>query len=147
MIRAFSTPHNRIRSFILLGICGLLVIAAAVVGINDNPPGILLAFLAATAFILAFVHPWRIPRKFKRLFYASFVGLVAFGLLHNVIEVLASNLGDSGLVQALLNGAGTAFFLIATLLCPPGLLVGVVGAVIMSIRNRRQPTSGPTTTI
>jgi uncharacterized membrane protein YccC len=57
MIAAFSTPRNRIKTFILLAICGLLAIAAAAVGIDDNPPGILLAFLAATAFVLAFVHP------------------------------------------------------------------------------------------
>ena len=145
MIDALSTPRNRIRTFILLVICGLSAIAAAAVGIDDNPPGILLAFFAATAFVLAFVHPWRTSRQFRRLLYASVLGFVVFGLLHNVFEAVASNLGGSGLVQDLLNVAGGALFLIATLVCPPGLLVGAVGAVIMSIRNRQGPTSGPTT--
>jgi drug/metabolite transporter (DMT)-like permease len=145
MIDALSTLHNRIRTLILLVTCGLSAIAAATVGIDDNPPGILLAFLAATAFVLAFVHPWRTSRQFRRLLYASALGFVVFGLLHNVFEAIASNLGSSGLVQDLFNGAGAALFLIATLVCPPGLLVGAVGAVVMAIRNRRRPTPGPTT--
>ena len=146
MIDALSTPHNRIRTLILLAICGLSAIAAAVVGIDDNPPGILLAFLAATAFVLAFVHPWRTSRQFRRLLYASALGFVVFGLLHIVFEAIASNGGGSGLVQDLLNGAGAVLFLIAVLVCPPGMLVGAVGAVVMSIGNRRRSTPGPTTT-
>ena len=64
MINAFSTLGNRGKTFVLLVICGLLAIAATIVGINDNLPGILLAFLAAVAFVLAFAHPWRSARKF-----------------------------------------------------------------------------------
>jgi hypothetical protein len=144
MIDAFSTPRNRILTYILLVICGLLAIAAAAAGIDDNPPGILLAFLAAVAFVLAFVHPWSTSRQFMRLLYASVLGFVVFGLLHNVFEALASNLGGTGLVAGVLNVIGAAFFLIATLVCPPGLLVGAVGAIVMSIRNRRRSTPGPT---
>jgi uncharacterized membrane protein (UPF0136 family) len=78
MIAAFSTPYNRTRTFILLAVCGLLAIAAAAIGIDDNPPGVLLAFLAATAFVLAFVHPWRTARKFMFLLLASFLGFVLY---------------------------------------------------------------------
>lgn len=145
MIDALSTPHNRIRTLILLVTCGLSAIAAAAVGIDDNPPGILLAFLAVTAFVLAFVHPWRTSRQFRRLLYASALGFVVFGLLHIVFDVIATNLGGSGLVHDLLS-AGAALFLIAVLFCPSGLLVSAVGGVVMAIRNRRRPTPGPTTT-
>ena len=57
MIDAFSTSRNRIKTLTLLVVCGLSAIASVIVGIDDNLPGILLAFLAATAFVLAFVHP------------------------------------------------------------------------------------------
>ena len=144
MIDALFTPSNRTRTLMLLVICGLLAIAAAAIGIDDNLPGILSAFLAAAALILAFVHPWRASRQFMRLLYASVLGFIVFGLLHNVFEGIASNLGGSGLVLDLLNGAGAFFFLIAVLVCPAGLLVGAVGAAVMSIRNRRRPTPGPT---
>jgi hypothetical protein len=74
------------------------------------------------------------------------LGFVVFGFLHNVFEAIASNLGGSGLVHDLLNAAGAALFLVATLVCPPGVLVGAVAAVVISIGNRRRPTPGPTTT-
>jgi hypothetical protein len=145
MIEAFSTKRNRIRTFILLAVCGLLAITAAVVGIDDNPPGILSAFLAITVFVLTFVHPWRTARKFLRLLYASALGLVVFGFIFIGLDISTSKVEGSGLVHGLLS-AGSALFLIATAICPSGVLIGAVGAVVMAIRNRRQPTPGPKTT-
>ena len=81
MIDAFSTPHNRSKTIIFLVICGLSAIASVVVGIEDNLPGILLALLAAIAFILAFAHPWRSARKFVFLLLASVLGIVLFIVL------------------------------------------------------------------
>ena len=143
MIDALSTPQNRSRAFILFAVCGVLAIAAIAVGIDDNPPGVLLAYLSATAFVLAFVHPWRTSKQFRRLIYASILGFVVFGILSNVFEGIASNLAGSGLVNSLLNGAGAACFLVAALLCPPGLLVGAVGAVILYFRERHSQPSAP----
>jgi len=143
MIEALSTPRTRRRTFILFAVCGVLAIAALAVGIDDNPPGLLLAFLSASAFVLAFVHPWRTSKQFRYLIYASALGFVVFGVLSNVFEAIASNLGGSGLVNSLFNGAGAACFLVATLLCPPGLLVGAVGAVILYFRERHSRPSTP----
>ena len=145
MLKAISTPHERIWTLILLVICGLLAIAAVAVGIDDNPPGILLAYLAATTFVLAFAHSWRTSRQFRRLLYASVLGFVVFGLLSNVFEAIALNFEGPSLANDLLNGAGAASFLIATLICPPALLIGAVGAVVMSIRNRHRSRSDPAT--
>jgi hypothetical protein len=143
MLEAFSTPRNKKRTFILFAVCVALAAAAAIVGIGDNPPGLLLAFLSASAFIVAFVHPWRASKKFKRLIYASGLGFVVFAVLHNVFEGLASKAGVSGLVHGLLGGVGVAFFLVAILLCPPGLLVGAVGAIVMSRRERHSQPGAP----
>ncbi len=117
MIQAFSTPH-RTRTIIFLVICALCGIAAALVGIDDNPPGILLAFLAATAFVLAFVHPWRTARQFLFLLIASVIGLALFAILNNVIAAVAHALGTTGVLQKLLQGLAVAAFLLATLICP-----------------------------
>ena len=136
MIKALSTTRNRNRTFILFAVCGVLAITAAAIGIDDNPPGLLLVFLSATAFILAFVHPWRTSKQFRSLIYASVLGFIVFGILHNVFDFVAWKLGGSGLVPGLLNGASGAFFL-AILLCPPGLLVGAIGAVVMFRQERR----------
>jgi len=138
MIDALSTPHNRIKTFILLVICGLLAIAATVVGIDDNPPGILLAFLAATAFVLAFVHPWRTARKFMLLLLASVLGFVLFVILNIIFDSVAQDPATSGALKNLIESpAMNALNLIIAMLCPATFIVGAVGSVAMFIHSRR----------
>ena len=142
MLEALSTPRNRILTFVFLAICCASATAAVVVGISDNPPGILLAFGAATALVLAFVHPWRTAKLFRLFLFASVLGFVMFAILHNVFDAVASNAESAGTLQILLQGLGVAAFLLAVLICPPAILVGAVGSVVMFIRNRRRPTQG-----
>jgi uncharacterized membrane protein (UPF0136 family) len=140
MTGAFSTPHHRKMTLILLAICGLLAIAAAAVGIDDNPPGILLAFLAATAFVLAFVHPWRTARKFIFLLLASVLGFVLFVILSIIFDSVAQNPATSGALQDLMQSpAFDTLNLIIALICPAAFIVGAIGSVVMFIRSRRQP--------
>ena len=141
MSDAFSTPSNRIKALILLAICGLLAIAAVAVGIEDNLPGILLAFLAATTFVLAFAHTWRTARKFMFLLLASVLGLVLFVILNIILDTVAQNPATSGALQDLIQSpASDALNLIIAMICPAAFIVGAVGSVAMFIRNRRQTT-------
>jgi len=141
MIDAFSTPRNRITTFILLAICGLLAIAAVAVGIEDNLPGILLAFLAAITFVLAFAHSWRTARKFMFLLLASVLGFVLFIILNIILDSVAQNPATSGALQDLIQSpAINALNLIVAMICPAAFIVGAVGSVAMFIRNRRQTT-------
>lgn len=110
-----------------------------------NPPGILLALLAATAFVLAFVHPWRTSRQFRRLLYASVLGLALSVLLSNVFAAIAHNPATVGVLQKLMEGLAVAAFLIATVISPAAFIVGVVGLIAVFIRSRHRPTPGPPT--
>jgi hypothetical protein len=141
MLEALSTPLNRHRTYLLLALCAALAVVSGGIGISDNPPGILLAFLSAAALLLAFAHPWRTSKQFRHLFYLAGLSFIVFAVLHNVFDVLAKRVGHAGLVQGLLNGAGVVFFLVAVLLCPPGLFVGAVGAAVMSWRARHPHSS------
>ena len=141
MTSAFSTQHNRKMTLILLAICGLLAIAAVVVGIDDNLPGILLAFLAATAFVLAFVHPWRTARKFMFLLLASILGFVLFIILNIILDTVAQNPANTGTLQDLLDSSAIeALSIIIIMICPAAFIVGAVGSVAVFIRRRRRPT-------
>ena len=131
MTSTFSTPHNRKMTLVLLAICGLLAIAAAAAGIDDNLPGIILAFLAATAFVLAFVHPWRSARKFIFLLFASILGFALYIILNIILDTAAQDLLQSPVVDA--------FSIIIAMICPAAFIVGAVGSVAMLIRNRRRP--------
>lgn len=138
MIEALATPAKRIRTLVFLGVCAACAIGAAVVGISDNPPGILLAYLAATALVLALVHPWRTSRPFKRLLYGSVLGFVVSAVLHNLISGIASGSAGTGPLARLFEGLAGFFFIVAVLLCPPALLIGAAGAVIAFFRDRRE---------
>jgi len=141
MTSAFSTPHNRKMMLILLAICGLLAIAAVVVGIDDNLPGILLAFLAATAFVLAFVHPWRTAKKFMFLLLASVLGFVLYIILNFILDTAAQNPATSSALQNLLQSPVVdAFSIIIAMICAAAFIVGSVGSVAMFIRSHRQTT-------
>jgi hypothetical protein len=140
MLEAFSTPHNRtLTSVFLAGGCSFAM-AAIVVGVDDNPPGILLAFLAATASVLAFVHPWRTARQFRLLLFASLLGFVLFAILHNVFDAAASLSATVRGLRGLLQALSVAAFFLAILVCPSAFFVGAVGAPVMFIRSRRRPT-------
>lgn len=138
MIDALSSPRNRRVTVVFLVIAGVLAAAAGVVGISDNPPGILLAYGAAAALVLAAVHPWRASRQFRYFFYMSFVGFALLVVVHNVFEVVAGRMGGPGLVVAVLQSLQVAAFLVAVLICPPALVIGAVGAVVMAVRSRRR---------
>ncbi|RPI01319.1 MAG: hypothetical protein EHM72_06755 [Calditrichaeota bacterium] len=136
MLQALSTLGNRKRTLILLVLCSLSAIAAAIVGISDNPPGIVLAYLSAFLFILAFVHPWKSAKPYRYLILASFLGFVITALLHNVFEAVAGTIEATPFFKGLFEFLGVFFFMLALLLCPPAFVVGIVGAMVA--RNRKQ---------
>jgi hypothetical protein len=141
MIDAFSTPGNKNKTVILLVVCGLLTIVSAVIGIEDNPPGLLLAFLAAVAFVLAFVHPWRNVRKFMFLLLASVAGFVLFVILSIILDSVTQNPTTSSAIQNLIQSPTTNVInIIIIMLCAAALVVGAIGLVVMFIRSRRQTT-------
>jgi hypothetical protein len=111
--------------------------ASALVGLNDNPPGLLLALLACMAALTAFVHPWRTARQFGYLVLISALGFGLSAVLHNVFEALADQ-GTTAVSRYGLQPLGVTAFLVATLVCPAGFLVGIIGAIVMFIRSRRR---------
>jgi hypothetical protein len=145
VFEAFSTPHNRKRTFLFLAACCIFAVGAALVTVSDNPPGIVLALLASAAFILAFVHPWRTARQYGILFLASVLGFVLFAILHNVFDAVASKAASVRVVHSLLEGLSVAAFLLAIMICPPAMLVGAVGWIIAVTRKRRRSVGTPNT--
>jgi hypothetical protein len=139
MSETFSTPGSRTRSYLFFGICAILAIISIAIGIDDNPPGLLLAYLAGISLILAFVHPWRIARKFIYLLLASALGMVLFIILNIITDAIVQNPGASAALQDLIQSP--AFEVINTVIViifPAAFLVAAVGAVVAFIRSRRQ---------
>lgn len=140
MFVAITDPRFRRRTLGLLAAAGLLAGAAYAIGIDDNPPGVALLLLSVATIVLAFAHPFRTARPYKRLALGAIPAFVLAVILHNVLSGAASWVGAERPLGIALEVVGTAFFLIATLLCPALLLVGIVGAVVASWRERRTPS-------
>jgi uncharacterized membrane protein (GlpM family) len=132
-----STRRNRVRTFVILGAGAVLAVAAAARGISDDVPGLLLAYPAACCLVLAVAHSWRSSKQFRRLLVASLVGFVVFTALHIPLENLADEEGAWG--DDVLGALGATFFLIATMVCPAGVVVGAVGSVVTWMRERQSP--------
>jgi hypothetical protein len=129
MLEAFSHQQWK-RTMILFVVCAVAAVAGAIVGIDDNLPGLLLVTISAVAFVLAFAHPWRTTRRFVLLIGASLGAFVVCTVLHNVF-------GDA-------SPAGAAFFYLAIFLFPAGMLVGIVGSLVSLVMGRRGHGARPT---
>jgi len=139
MIEAFSTLRNKIVTFSLLALCGVLAVIAASLGVNDNLPGILFALLSATAFTLAFSHPWRAAKKFAFLLLASIIGFVLFVILNIILDSAAQNLATPGTIRKLIeNPVADTLSVIFVMLCASAFIVGTIGSVALLVRHRRQ---------
>jgi hypothetical protein len=68
--------------------------------------------------------------------------LVLFGILAPVFEAVATKWANAGTLHILLKGLGVAAFYLAVFGFPPAFLIGAVGWVAMSIRNRRGQAQG-----
>ena len=79
---------------------------------------------AALLFLTVKTKVGGIHKKFLLLTGASAVGLPVFVLLHNV-------------VSGLFNIEEPVFFIMATIVCPIGFLVGAVGSVVLAIKSKQ----------
>ena len=116
------------QTYIYLLFSAISVIAAIIVSIPDNPPGIILSFMSSVFFILAFTHNWKKPKPYVILLIASLVGFVVSAVLHNVLEVIGKG--------TFLELVGVFFFLLAIFLCPAGIVIGGIGSLIKLYKQK-----------
>ena len=108
----------------------LLAAAALLIGVSDNPPGIILLYSAGLTLLLAATHRWRDPRKFWYLLLGSLIGFFLFAAIHNFSEVGAGSIGHLPVLAWVLSAISAIFFLLAVILCPVGVVLGAVGGSI-----------------
>jgi len=69
---------------------------------------------------------------------ASAAGFFPFALLHNIIYGLFIHFFGADFWDRISPGGDEpVFFIMATLVCPIGFLVGVVGSVVLAIKNKQ----------
>ena len=122
----------------MLVVIGCVALAGGlIVGISDNPPGIALVYGGLICLVLAVVCRWRRPKSFLLLFAFSAAGFIVFAILHNVFYGIGEYT-DMSWLKSLMEALHVAAFLIALLVCPAGIVVGLVGWIAVLIRSRRE---------
>lgn len=73
--------------------------------------------------------PEGVFKKYLILASASLAGFFIFVALHNVISGLLSHYLNKEIEEPV-------FFILATIVCPLGLLVGIIGSIVQLIKGR-----------
>ena len=113
----------------LLAATGILAGAGALVGIPDNPPGIILLYCSGLTLVLAFAHRWKSPDRFLGLFMGSILGFFVFVFAHNFAEVGADRIPHLPFLAFILSAVSVIGFFAAVIVCPVAGAVGLLGWV------------------
>jgi len=137
MLGSFAPPHRAV-TVGLITLAALLAAAAVLIGIDENPPGIILAVLAGALFVTALVHHWRSPKRFL-MFGAISIGVVfGAGLVGIGIDISVTGNYLHGPLAAILEAAGSALTLVIVFLGVPSVLIGLTGAFVTWLVGRRK---------
>lgn len=118
------------KTIIFLSLSLISLAAALIVTVDDNPPGVILSFVSGFLFVLAFSYNFQKVNSYLLLFIGSIVGFILSVIFHNLFEALGKG--------TFLEAVGAFFFIVALFLCPPGIIIGIVGTIIKSIKNKNK---------
>lgn len=122
-ISLFDNTHKK-KTIYLFVIAAMFIIISLSVGISDNLPMIAMLLTGIIFLFFAVLHPWG-----KAGNYGILVG-VCVGIL--LLEFLGITILSKMHKTEYINegiAMGLAFFI-----CIPGILVGIIGAIICSLR-------------
>ena len=123
----FSRLKPRGSTLGFLSATAILTLAASLVGIADNPPGIILLYGAGVCLVLALAHRWRTPSKFGLLLGGSIVGFFITVMIHNFAEVGADRIAHLPVIALTLSAVSVVGFVLAVIICPAAVAVSLVG--------------------
>jgi succinate-acetate transporter protein len=121
----FDSSHRWWTLSLFLGSV-LLIIGSQIEGTTDNLPGIAMLLGGMIALFFAFLHPWRETAN-----YGILAG-VSFGLI--MVTFLAIQIMSALKMTEYLSEAVVMIFI--GLLCVPGILAGLIGAIICATRKK-----------
>lgn len=110
----------------LFALAVLLIVIASIIGIADNLPGIILMYAGIISLLFAFTHPWKKAMNYVILAVVC-IGIFLLGLL--VVMILDKIGGDR---KINLDGIVEGFALLVLI---PGILTGIIGAIICAVRK------------
>jgi len=129
--------ENRRITFLLIALAIMAITIGLIIGISDNPPGIIILYAGIVLLLISFIHIWRMIRPFLILLLISSVGVPVFAVLHNIFFGIAELNSDARLLSEVLSFFDAMSFIIALIICPSGIVVGLGGALILFIKRKK----------
>ena len=128
-VKYIRTQYERSGTKQLLATGVILIVAALVIGISDNPPGVGLAYLGFSFLCFIMIHQWRSARDFGTMLAVSIISFPVMVLLHNIFDTINTQMGSIPVFNQLLGGFSVIFFVGGVVLAPAVALVGIVGGL------------------
>ena len=128
-VKYIRTQYERSGTKQLLATGVILIVAALVIGISDNPPGVGLAYLGFSFLCFSMIHQWRSARDFGTMLAVSIISFPVMVLLHNIFDTINTQMGSIPVFNQLLGGFSVIFFVGGVVLAPAVALVGIVGGL------------------
>ena len=132
--------HIKSMQWILIGAGLILGAVALILGVADNPPGIILMYLSLTCLAGALVWDLASARSYWITFLISLAAFPVGVVLHNVFYGLAELAANLPLLKALMEAFHVFFFLIAVMAVGPTTMAALIGGVISSWRGMSRLT-------
>jgi hypothetical protein len=119
-------PAHRRLTISFFAIALILIVSSMLVGIADNLPGIAMLLVGMILLFFSILHPWRKVENYAILIgicfgiiAVIFLGIYILSLLHKTQYI------SEGVVMTII-----------FLLCVPGILTGIFGAIFWSLRKK-----------
>jgi hypothetical protein len=124
-ISLFDSAHLK-WTIALFALAVVFILISSLVGISDNLPMIAMLLTGIILLFFSVLHPWEKAGNYGILAGVCTGILLLEGL---GIHILASMHLDKYLSEGIAMG-------VAFLICIPGILVGIMGAIICSVRKK-----------
>ncbi len=119
----------------LIGLGLGLGIVAVILGVSDNPPGIILLYFSLTCVAGAWVWDLPAPKDYWIILLLSLTAFPAGVILHNLFYGLAGLVSEIPILVALMEFFHVFFFLVAVVAVGPTALVALIGGISSSWRG------------
>jgi len=110
-------------------------LVALAVGVSDNPPGLILMYIAITCLASALVWTWRAPRRFWILLGLALLAFPVGVFLHNLFYAFGTLAAGNKILVSLIGFLEVVFFITAVMVAGPTALVALTGGIYTSWRG------------
>ena len=117
-------------NLVILAVAVSLVIVGFILSSICNLLAVTLIYSGVVIGVITYIHCWRDPLSFLILIGLSIVGFPVFVVLHNAFYAFGEISKNIFLLKNIFEILHALFFIIAVVICPTGLFIGIIGLLL-----------------